>query len=43
MKAVCLHDKSAIEQFLRRNTWLHLYELGDLDEFFWQYTTWYAL
>ena len=43
MKAVCLHDKSAIEQFLRRNTWLHLYELGDLDDFFWQYTTWYAL
>ena len=42
MKAVCLHDKGTIEQFLRRNTWLHLYELGDLDDFFWQYTTWYA-
>src|SRR5438270_4245 len=32
MKAVCLHDKGTIEQFLRRNTWLHLYELGDLDD-----------
>lgn len=43
MKAICLHDKGTLEQFLRRNTWLHLYELGDLDDFFWQYTTWYAL
>src|SRR5947209_12790553 len=43
MKAICLHDKSAIEQFLRRNTFLHLYAIGDLDDFFWQYTTWYAL
>ena len=29
--------------FLRQNTFLHLYEIGDLDDFFWQYTTWYAL
>lgn len=43
MKAVSLHDKSTIEQYLRRNTLIHLYELGDLDDFFWQYTTWYAL
>src|SRR5438105_10874833 len=43
MKAICLHDKGVIEQALRRNTWLHLYEIGDLDDFFWQYTTWYAL
>jgi len=37
-----LHDKSAIEGFLRRNTDLHLYELGDLDEFFWPHTLWFA-
>src|SRR2546423_10838101 len=43
MKAVCLHSKQEIEQFLRHNTFLHLYEIGDLDDFFWQYTTWYAL
>lgn len=42
MKAVCLHDKHIIEAYLRQNTFLHLYALGDLDDFFWQYTTWYA-
>ncbi|MBD2772302.1 GNAT family N-acetyltransferase [Iningainema tapete] len=43
MKTVFLHAKDDIEAFLRRNTYLHLYYLGDLDDFFWQYTTWYAL
>ena len=43
MAAVCLHDKEEIAAFLRRNTFLHLYEIGDLDDFFWQFTTWYAL
>jgi ribosomal protein S18 acetylase RimI-like enzyme len=42
-KAVHLHSKEEIEAFLRRNVFLHLYELGDLDGFFWPYTTWYAL
>ncbi|HAG98892.1 MAG TPA: GNAT family N-acetyltransferase, partial [Ktedonobacter sp.] len=42
MTAVCLHDKQEIEAFLRGNIYLHLYEIGDLDDFFWQYTTWYA-
>ncbi len=43
MKAVCLHDKDTIETFLRGNVFLHIYSLGDLDDFFWPYTTWYAL
>ena len=43
MATVCLHDKQEIEVILRGNTFLHLYEIGDLDDFFWQYTTWYAL
>jgi len=43
MKAVCLHDKSTIETFLRGNMYLNIYSLGDLDDFFWPYTTWYAL
>jgi ribosomal protein S18 acetylase RimI-like enzyme len=43
MAVVCLHDKEQIETFLRGNTFLHLYEIGDLDDFFWQYTTWFAL
>src|ERR1700730_16893587 len=43
MHVVSLHDKSEIEQYLRQNALIHLYELGDLDDFFWQNTTWYAL
>jgi len=43
MPVICLHDKKTIEQFLRNNTGLHIYSLGDLDDFFWSYTTWYAL
>lgn len=38
-----LHDRSTIETFLRQNVQLNLYSLGDLDDFFWGDTTWYAL
>jgi len=40
---IILHDKTAIEAFLQQNIFLHLYSLGDLDDFFWPYTIWYAL
>jgi GNAT superfamily N-acetyltransferase len=43
MKVICLHDKDTIETFLRGNVFLNIYSLGDLDDFFWPYTTWYAL
>jgi len=43
MERICLHDRSQIEKFLREHTFLNLYALGDLDKFFWDYTTWYAL
>ena len=43
MEAVCLHDKDTIETFLRGNVFVNIYSLGDLDDFFWPYTTWYAL
>ena len=43
MSLVCLHDKAVIEGFLRRNPLLHIYPLGDLDDFFWPHTTWYGL
>ncbi len=43
MSLLSLHNKDAIEPILRRNAPIHLYELGDLDDFFWPYTTWYAL
>jgi hypothetical protein len=37
-----LRDKARIEAFLRQNPELHLYGLGDLDDFFWPDTTWYG-
>jgi ribosomal protein S18 acetylase RimI-like enzyme len=43
MKTVCIHDKDKIETFLRDNVFLNIYSLGDLDDFFWPYTTWHAL
>jgi ribosomal protein S18 acetylase RimI-like enzyme len=43
MRPICLHDKTSIESFLRKNSDLHIYSIGDLDDFFWPYTTWYAL
>src|ERR687884_613926 len=42
MKVVSLHSKQEVEAFARRNPLLHLYEIGDLDDFFWPYTVWYA-
>ncbi len=43
MPLVSLHDPRQIEAVLRRDVFLHLYALGDLDPFFWPYTTWYGL
>lgn len=40
--AVCLHDKHTIERILRKNTCLNIYGIGDLDDFFWPHTVWYA-
>jgi GNAT superfamily N-acetyltransferase len=40
---VSLHTKDSVEKFCRGNRALHLYTLGDLDDFFWPHTTWYAL
>lgn len=37
-----LDDRARIEAFLCRNPELHIYSLGDLDDFFWPYTTWYG-
>lgn len=36
-------DPALIERFTRRDTALHLYELGDLDPFFWPHTRWWGL
>ncbi len=37
-----LDDRAQIEAFLRHDPELHVYGLGDLDDFFWPYTTWYG-
>lgn len=38
-----VQDRSRLEAHLRREADLHLYELGDLDDFFWPRTSWFAL
>jgi ribosomal protein S18 acetylase RimI-like enzyme len=42
-QVISLHDRRQIAAFLRRDIWLHLYSLGDLDPFFWPYTQWYGV
>lgn len=37
-----LQNKHEIEHFLRQDIYLHIYSLGDLDDFFWPYTTFYG-
>jgi len=37
-----LKNRAKIEAFLRQSPELHIYSLGDLDDFFWPYTTWYG-
>ena len=36
-------DPETIERFARRDPALHLYEIGDLDPFFWPHTRWWGL
>ena len=42
MGLIYLHDKIRIENFLRENVFLHLYSIGDLDDFFFSDTVWYG-
>lgn len=37
-----LSDKKIIESHFRKNTDLNIYQIGDLDDFFWGFTKWYA-
>lgn len=41
-RIVSLHQRGPIAAFLRRDLWLHLYSLGDLDPLFWPHTQWYG-
>lgn len=42
-RLVSLHDRTRLAAFLRKDAGLHLYALGDLDDFFWPATLWYGL
>ena len=39
---VVLHDKDTIRRCFNDNVYLHIYSIGDLDDFFWPYTVWFA-
>lgn len=43
MSFVSVHDKTVVEAFARKNPLLHAFALGDLDDFYWPHTVWYAL
>lgn len=43
MKIYPIQNKEKIARFLQLNPELYLYALGDLDDFFWPNTHWYAL
>ena len=43
MRLIFVHDKKQIETFLLKHRHVNYYHLGDLDDFFWPYTSWYAL
>jgi ribosomal protein S18 acetylase RimI-like enzyme len=43
MRAVTVREKGKIERFLRQDPYLHLYEIGDLDDLYFGRTAWYAL
>ena len=38
-----LHDRDTIAGFLQHDPLLHMYAIGDLDDFFWPRTGWYGL
>jgi len=43
MKLISLHNREKIFQILKKDIYLHLYGIGDLDDFFWPFTQWYGL
>jgi ribosomal protein S18 acetylase RimI-like enzyme len=43
MPLISLHDRETIATLLRHDPALHAYQLGDLDDFYYPFTTWYAL
>jgi GNAT superfamily N-acetyltransferase len=43
MNAIRLYDREEIFTYLNKNRYLQIYSIGDLDDFFWDYTAWYGL
>jgi len=43
LQIIEIKDKVIIEQFLRKDTFLNIYSIGDLDDFFYPKTQWFAL
>lgn len=39
---IAVDDRELIERYVRRDVARHLYELGDLDPFYWPHTRWYG-
>lgn len=42
MKPVLIHDKAELAAYLGKFSQFNFYHLGDLDDFYWPYITWYA-
>ncbi len=42
MPSRIISDKRSIEHYLLKFPQINFYHMGDLDDFFWPYTTWYA-
>jgi ribosomal protein S18 acetylase RimI-like enzyme len=43
MNIIEISDREILETHFRKNTALNLYQLGDLDDFFFKFTEWYGL
>ncbi len=43
MNLINLRDKNLLAEYFRKDPFLHLYSLGDLDDFFWSKTTCYGV
>jgi GNAT superfamily N-acetyltransferase len=43
MRVTSVHDRAELAELLSRDPARYAYQLGDLDDFFWPYTTWYRL
>ena len=43
MNLLRLDQKGPLEDFLRQDVYLHIYALGDLDDYFWPHTEWLGL